>query len=250
MELTLVGLAVLLGYLMGSFSAARMVVRIFAPDHVMEGIRAEVPDGEAYFESDVISATTVRLHLGSRYGCLTSILDMLKAALPALIFLAWKPDRFYYLIAAGMATVGHIWPIYYRFKGGRGMSPILGGLLVVDWLGVLVTQLIGAVTGLVVNNIMIMIGTGTALMIPWIWVRTRSWPEVLYTAAMNILFWAAMLPEVQEFIRLKREGKLEEFSASSQIRIVGRRGDEVTESRGMASLRRRLIGLFRGKSGS
>jgi len=250
MDFNLAGLAALAGYLLGSFSAARAVVQIFAPDHIMEGIRAEVPEGEAYFESNVISATTVRLHLGSRYGCLTSILDMLKAALPALAFLLWKPDQPYYLIAAGMATIGHIWPIYYRFQGGRGMSPILGGLLVVDWLGVLVTQLIGAVTGLVVNNIMIMIGTGTALMIPWLWVRTRSWPEVIYAAAMNLLFWSAMLPEVREYLRLKREGKLEEFSASSQIRIVGRRGDEVTESRGMASLRRRLVRLFREKSGS
>ena len=135
--------AMLIGYLAGSFSAARFIVRVFAPDHVLNGIRAEVPEGNAVFQSNVISATTVRLQLGSRYGCLTSILDMLKASLPALVFRAWQPDQAYYLIAAGSATAGHIWPIYYHFKGGRGMSPILGGMFVVDWLGVIITQAVG-----------------------------------------------------------------------------------------------------------
>lgn len=247
MEIAIILLAVLVGYLFGSFSGARFVVRVFAPEHTLEGVRAEVPDGEAVFQSSAISGTAVRLHLGPRYGCLTSILDMLKAALPALAFRAWQPDAPYYLIAAGMATVGHNWPLYYRFKGGRGMSPILGGLLVLDWLGVVITQLVGALTGLVIKNTMIMIGTGIALMIPWIWVRTGSWAQVIYTVSMNILFWSAMSPEIREVRRLKQEGTLEEFTEASQIRIVGRRGEEVTEPRGTAYLRKRLASLFRGK---
>lgn len=239
--------AMLIGYLAGSFSAARFIVRVFAPDHVLNGIRAEVPEGNAVFQSNVISATTVRLQLGSRYGCLTSILDMLKASLPALVFRAWQPDQAYYLIAAGSATAGHIWPIYYHFKGGRGMSPILGGMFVVDWLGVIITQAVGAVTGLVINNTMIMIGTGTALMIPWIWLRTHAWPEVIYMIAMNVLFWYAMIPELKEFMRLKKEGSLEEFSDASRLRIVGRKGSEITERRGMAQLRARIMRLIQGE---
>jgi glycerol-3-phosphate acyltransferase PlsY len=86
----------------------------------------------------------VRLQLGARYGCLVSILDMIKAAVPAFIFKLLYPEMPYYLITAGMATVGHIWPVVHRFKGGRGLSCIIGGMLIVDWVGVLITNLIGA----------------------------------------------------------------------------------------------------------
>jgi glycerol-3-phosphate acyltransferase PlsY len=197
------------------------------------------------FQSDVISGTTVRLHLGARYGCLTSILDILKAALPAIAFRIWQPDVPYYLISASLATVGHNWPIYHRFKGGRGMSPILGGMLVVDWLGVMVTQLIGLVSGLVIKNTLITIATGIALMIPWVWFRTHSWPEVAYVLAMNIIFWVAMIPEVKEHLRLRREGSAQEFSEASHVRVVGRRGTEITETTSMAKLRARIASLFR-----
>ena len=210
----------------------------------MDGIRAEVPEGEAVFESNVISATTVRLHLGSRYGCLTSILDMLKAGLPALAFRLWQPDQPYYLIAAAAATIGHIWPLYHHFRGGRGMSPILGGMLVLAPLGVVITQMIGGLTGLLIKNTLIMIGTGTVLMIPWVWFLHGSLPELLYVTAMNILFWTAMLPEVREYRRLKREGSLEQFAESSQIRIVGRRGNEIAQTGGMTRIRNRLKELF------
>jgi glycerol-3-phosphate acyltransferase PlsY len=241
--------AAAVGYLAGSFSSARAVTRIFAPGHVLEGIKIKVPGGRAVFRSSVISGTTVRLHLGARYGCLTSSLDILKAALPAIAFRVWRPDAPYYLIAAALATIGHNWPVYHRFKGGRGMSPILGGMLVVDWPGVVVTQLIGAATGLVIKNLLIMIGTGTALMIPWVWFRTRSWPELVYVAAMNVVFWVAMIPEVKQHLRLKREGTAKEFSAAPHIRIVGRRGMEVIEMMSMSKLRAKIVGLFRHADG-
>ena len=244
MEIVYWLLASALGYLAGSLSGARIIVRLFAPQHNLDGLQVEVPGSQARFQSDVISATTVRLQLGSRYGCLTAILDMIKAALPALLFRFWLPAGSYYLAAAGMATVGHIWPLYHRFKGGRGMSPILGGMLVVDWLGVIVTQLIGAFSGILTKNYLLMIGTGTALMIPWTWFRTRSWPEIIYLLAMNLLFWYAMGPEVREFKRLKQEGGLEEFSQSEQVRIIGRQGQEITPALRVTNIRDWVRTLF------
>jgi len=250
MNFGMVFLAGAVGYLSGSFSAARAVVRTFAPDHKMEGIQVEVPDGSASFQSDVMSATTVRLHLGSKFGCLTAVLDIMKAALPALLFRWWQPGEPYYLAAAGMATVGHIWPVFYRFKGGRGMSPILGGFLMVDWLGVIITQAVGALSGTIIKNTMIMIGTGIALMVPWVWIRSRSWPEVIYVLAMNLLFWYAMGPELKEFRRMKEEGSLEDFAAAEQVRIVGRRGEEIQTAMRMDNLKAWFQALFKRSGGS
>lgn len=222
-------LAVVIGYLVGSFSSARAVTRIFAPGQEIHGIKMDFPGSEARFESEVISATTVRHHLGNKYGCLTSLLDILKAAIPALILRIWFHDSYFYLAAAGFATVGHIWPLYYRFKGGRGMSPILGGMLVMDWLGVIITQLVGGFAGLVTRKLAIIVGSGFALMIPWTWFRTRSWPELIYLIAMNILFWIAIIPEAKEIKKIQQEVGLDQFIQAEHNRMFGQ-GEDQTAS--------------------
>ena len=82
-------LAIVIGYLIGSISFARLVAGRFAPQQDITKIVVEGTDGEGRFESDAVSSTSVRLHLGPRYGCLVGILDILKAAVPALVFKWW-----------------------------------------------------------------------------------------------------------------------------------------------------------------
>jgi len=47
-------------------------------------------------------------------------------------------------------VVGHIWPVWHRFRGGRGLAPIYATVLVIDWLGMFVTSIIGMAFGLFV----------------------------------------------------------------------------------------------------
>ncbi len=248
MDITIAIVAAVSGYLFGAISFARVIKRLVAPDHDISKVVMEVPGSDTRLESNVISASTIRMHLGPRYGCAVSILDMLKAAVPALVFRLWQPDYPYYLIAATFAVIGHNWPIYYRFVGGRGLSPVLGGMFVVDWLGVLVTNLIGFVIGTPIKNSLIVFGAGIVLMIPWTWIRTGDPAQVLYMVVMNILFWAAMIPELKEYARLIREGRLEEFRDTEMIRIVGRRGDETVENMTVATLWRDLKARFKRDS--
>jgi glycerol-3-phosphate acyltransferase PlsY len=237
--------AAVVGYLSGSISFARVVTRIIAPRQDISSITLELPDGSARFKSDAISASTVRVHVGREYGCLTSILDMLKAAIPALAFKLWQPDAPYYLVAAITATVGHNWPIYHSFRGGRGLSPSLGGMLVVDWLGVLVTNLVGALIGMPLNNLLITSGLGIILMIPWIWLRTHDPAQLAYVVGINVLFWGSMIPELKEYARLRREGKLEELVESAQIRVVGRVEGEIVDQLTLSSVWSKLTSPFR-----
>lgn len=108
------------GNLPGSISFAHVVMRIFARCKEVEKIIVTIPGSDAVIESESISATTARLQLGARYGILVAVLEMLKAAIHALCFRICQPESTAYMVAAGMATVGHIWPVFYRFKGGRG----------------------------------------------------------------------------------------------------------------------------------
>jgi glycerol-3-phosphate acyltransferase PlsY len=241
MDLLVALLAMVIGYLAGSISFARLVTRLFAPEQDISKIEIEVPDSEARFESDAISATSVRLHLGSKYGCLTSILDILKATIPALAFKLWQPEAPYYLLAAGMAAVGHNWPIYYRFRGGRGISPIMGGMLVVDWLGVVITNLLGLLSDLAIKNTLVSSGVWLVLMIPWILLRSHDWPELVYAVAMFVLFWASMIPEWRELLRLRREGALENLQQAKEVRVASRRDGGMAQQISVSDLLSALV---------
>ncbi|HSF83763.1 MAG TPA: glycerol-3-phosphate acyltransferase [Anaerolineales bacterium] len=238
-------LAAITGYLAGSISFARVIAHLVAPGDDISGVEVAVPGTDTRLTSNMISATTVRMNLGTRYGCLTSILDMLKAFIPGLIFKLWQPDMPYYLITAGMATIGHNWSIFHRFTGGRGLSPVLGGFLVLDWIGALVTNMIGLVVGIPRKNVLLYTGLGIVLMIPWIWFRTQNWAQILYVVAMNVIYWTAMIPELREYARLQREGELKPFQEARQLRVIRAGHEDRYYDFTLASLLDRIHRLFK-----
>ncbi len=85
-----------------------------------------------------IGATNVGRVLGLRLGVLVFILDFLKGAVPVLITMEIKPffDAFpwrggHVEVAAGLAAfLGHIFPVYLRFRGGKGVAAGFGAVLV------------------------------------------------------------------------------------------------------------------------
>ena len=196
-------LAAAVGYLLGSISFARVVTRLAAPGTDISVIREPVPHSDEVFETNSVSATAVRVHVGTRYGCLTAILDMAKVALPTLAFKLWQPDQPYFLIVAAMGVVGHDWPLYHGFKGGRGESPILGGLIVVDFLGLIVANLLGFAFGVLAGNLLVLRWAGLVLLIPWMWFRFHDWAYVAYMAIVNLVYWYSMLPELRQYAQLK-----------------------------------------------
>lgn len=199
-------LAGTIGYLCGSISWARLVARWTHTQADITRIEHVIPGTDQAFVSDSVSATAVRMHVGTRYGCLTAILDMLKVALPTLAFRLWQPDVPYFLVVAAMGLVGHDLPVFHRFKGGRGESPIYGGLLVIAPVGIVVTNLIGFVLGVLVGNILVLRWAGMVLMIPWLWWRTQDWAYLAYILFVNLIYWLAMRPELQQYAALRGAG--------------------------------------------
>jgi glycerol-3-phosphate acyltransferase PlsY len=204
----LVLLAAVVGYLLGSLSFARWIGRWVMPGEDITKTEFAIPGMDDKLVMTSVSATGISLRAGPKFGCLTSILDMLKVTLPTLAFRLWLPEAPYFLIAAGAGVVGHNWPVYHRFQGGRGFSPVFGGMLVIDWLAIPVTSLIGILMGLVAfRDVLVAYMSGMWLMVPWLWLRTHDWAHLAYAVAINIFFMVAMLPELKQYIRLKREGK-------------------------------------------
>lgn len=238
-------LALLVGYLSGSVSYAVLVTRLVAPETTLSKLRVAVPDSDLEIESDTISATTVRLQVGPRYGGLVALLDMAKAAVPALIFIFLYPDTPYYLMAAGMATVGHNWPVFHRFHGGRGISPILGGMLVVDWLGLIVTNVVAAVFGIWAKNMVLMTGGFMILMIPWAAYFIREPAVLIYIVAMNVVFWLAMIPEIKEVRKIRQAPDGHKFQEATVLKVIGEDGTVREDTITVPALRQKIMGWFK-----
>jgi glycerol-3-phosphate acyltransferase PlsY len=163
------------------------------------------------------------MHVGPRFGFMTVVLDMLKIAIPTLVFKRLVPDAPYFLIAAIAGMLGHIWPVYHRFKGGRGLSAVYGGMFAIDWIGVFATSVGGMLFGLlVVRDVFVAYLAGLWFLIPWLWFRTHDLGHLAYGIAVNIIFLVAMIPEMRQMLKLKREGAQEDFSQALQFTGMGR----------------------------
>ena len=218
------GAAALVGYLAGSLSMARLVVRLAAPgQRAREGIDVALDGSDKTFRLGTVSASSVSVQLGARYGFVTYLLDVLKVFLPVLIFKLALPGSQVFLVAAVAGLVGHCWPVWHRFRGGRGISAVYAGLLAIDWLGFLVTSLGGALLGFVILRDMLSAYLASVLLIiPWIWFRTHDTGYLAYALVVNAIFLAAMIPEIRRWIVIRREKQWDDVTEVMQLSGMGR----------------------------
>lgn len=230
-----VGIAVsaaVVGYLLGSISFARLVGRKVAPGADLTATDLELPGG-ATIEYGGVSATSIGARTGPKWGIVVGVGDMAKAFVPTLAARLIWPDDSYHLITAVAVMLGHNYPIFHRFKGGRGQSPLYGGLLAVDWVALPVTTLLGVAVGLfVLRDMLVAYSLGQWLLIPWFIWRAGP-PEVAYAVAINLLYTLAMVPELRSYLAQRRAGELKqvsswrEFKSSHPAMGTGRLSDEV-----------------------
>ncbi|MEA3377365.1 MAG: glycerol-3-phosphate acyltransferase [Chloroflexota bacterium] len=127
------------------------------------------------------------------------------------------------LAEEALGLVGHVWPLYHGFRGGRGLSAVYGGMFAIDWIGVFVTSLAGMLFGLfVLRDVLVAYMAGLWFIVPWLWFRTHDLHHVAYGVAVNVIFVLAMLPEMRQYLRLQREGKAEGLAQAMQLTGMGR----------------------------
>ena len=197
------------GYLIGSVSFARIVYFVVTKNKKIGSFSEAVPHSDETFESDLVSATLVTKKIGAKYGCMTSVSDMLKVALPTLLAKLLFPSQPYYLLTALFGVIGHNLPLYYRFKGGRGESPILGILLVINWFGLLLVNLAATILGFITGSVLVVRWGGYVLMIFWLWYYFNDWRYALFMILINFFFWFSMRKDLSRFIELKRKKGME-----------------------------------------
>jgi acyl-phosphate glycerol 3-phosphate acyltransferase len=123
-DFVLLLLTALGSYLLGAVPFGYLVARLRGIDIFKEG-------------SGNIGATNVGRVLGRKFGLLVFTLDLLKGAVPVLV--AWwlavrlepnLPGDTLAVAAGVMAFLGHLYPIYLRFQGGKGVATGTGAVVV------------------------------------------------------------------------------------------------------------------------
>lgn len=124
-------------YLFGSISTAIIVCRMMGlPDPRTQG-------------SNNPGATNVLRIGGKKAAALTLLGDMLKGLIPVLLARLFTDDPLVIASVAMAAFIGHLYPVFFGFRGGKGVATALGVLLGMAWqMGVA-----GIVTWLVVAKV-------------------------------------------------------------------------------------------------
>ena len=122
----------LFGYLLGSVPTGLLLARLFSKvDPRKEGSRN-------------IGATNIFRTTGKALGILTLVGDALKGALPVWIAIFWQLPPVWIGIAGLSPFLGHIFPVFLGFKGGKGVATALGIYLVISPIAVLIEMFLFA----------------------------------------------------------------------------------------------------------
>jgi glycerol-3-phosphate acyltransferase PlsY len=224
MDLPILVFSILAGYLIGSISSARIVTRIFTSAKEPPGqTEIRMAGSDKTMVLNTISASSVSVNYGAKYGFLTYVMDVLKIFIPVLLIKRNYPDSYYFLIFATFGVAGHIWPVYHKFRGGRGISAIYGTLFAIDWIAVFVTSIGGMIFGLfILRDVFFAYMAGLWFVIPWLWFRTHDLYYVIFAVLVNILFAISMIPEAKQWFKIKKEDKWDDPTEVFQISAMGR----------------------------
>ncbi len=146
---------ILIGYLLGSFPSGYLAGKSIAGIDIRK------------HGSGSTGATNVLRHVGKTAAISVFILDVGKGALSVFIAKAILQNETLEVITGIAALVGHIWPIWLRWQGGKAVATGLGMLLGLTW-PVGLASLGIFLTALTFSRIVSLSSLITAASLPWL----------------------------------------------------------------------------------
>jgi glycerol-3-phosphate acyltransferase PlsY len=179
-------------YLIGAIPFGLMVGRLAGIDVRLSG-------------SGNIGATNVARLLGKKFGVVTLVLDCLKGFLPIYLasrLLPESPQREMVLLLCGiLAVVGHMFPLYLGFKGGKGVATGLGVFLFLSpaAIGISLLVFVAAVglSGFVSAGSLLASG----LFPLWLWLLGQPAASIATGAIIALLIWIKHQENIARLIR-------------------------------------------------
>lgn len=167
--------ALILGYLLGSIPFGLVLSRMAG------GIDPRTVG------SGNIGATNVLRTGNKKLAAATLLLDALKGTLAVAIASIWGPNTA--LLAALGAFLGHLFPVWLRFRGGKGVATYLGCLIGVAWPAALAFVGLWLATAAVtrLSSLAALLASAVAPLVLW-WLGERQAAELFLLLAI-LLWW-------------------------------------------------------------
>jgi glycerol-3-phosphate acyltransferase PlsY len=186
-------LGIIIGYLLGSIPTAYIVGRL------RKGV--DIRD----IGSRNMGAANVMREIGIHEGILVALIDIAKGAGAILIAQTLDISGLWVIGAGFAAVVGHNFPVFAGFRGGRGTATIIGIFLVLAFQSTLVTLVIVAIPFFVTLRFSaaILIGValgfvGFALLPLFIWLLEGSVMLVCYVLTIDIFMLVRNLSRIRQ----------------------------------------------------
>ena len=149
--LTLPIAAIVVAYLIGSLSSAIILCKLAGlPDPRSEG-------------SGNPGATNVLRIGGKKLAATVLFIDVVKGVLPVTIVSLAGFDLVWVTATAFAVFLGHLYPVFFQFKGGKGvatalggflaLSPLLGGAILLSWLLVFIISRISSLSAIIAASL-------------------------------------------------------------------------------------------------
>ena len=127
-------IAIVLAYLIGSINMSIIIAKL-----------SGLPDPRTTGSGNAGATNTLRIS-GKKEAAYVLIGDLAKGVIAVVIGRLLELDAFMLGLTALAAVVGHIFPIFFQFKGGKGVATTLGVLLVLNlWIGLFALAVWGLV---------------------------------------------------------------------------------------------------------
>ena len=148
------GLLLIVAYLFGSFPSAFILLKITQK----KDIRSEG-------SGNVGAMNALRASKKKWIALVVLILDLFKGAFPAYYFTRIVvADEIFLLILVSGVLFGHVFPVWLKFKGGRGLAVVAGALLVIEPVLVLIWLVSWAIFFVIIRKHIIASMIATALL--------------------------------------------------------------------------------------
>lgn len=149
-----------------------------------------------------LGASNAMILMGWKAGILVGIHDIGKSVIAVLLANILFPDLPYVGLLAGVACVlGHIFPFYLKFKGGKGFASFIGMVLALNWKYALVMLLLVVLITLITDYIVS--GTITAVVLSPIYFGIAE-KNVIFPCIILIATAIILYKHRENFVRMYR----------------------------------------------
>ena len=189
---------VLVGYLLGTISPSALIAKIKKTDIRKSGTKN-------------LGAMNTLIHFGKAWGVFVMLFDITKALIAVKIAKYYVPSMVCAgFLAGGAAVIGHMFPFYMRFKGGKGLAPFAGFVLGNNPL-IFFFLLIFCVTLMFIVNYSVALPFSAAVLYPFmVGYATHDVAVFLLTAVVSIVVLIKFHGNLMKAIR-REDTKVRDF---------------------------------------